>query len=188
MGLLYGLGVDDLIVVDAHNENSLKMIEEQFSMNALNVSAIPLLAEELQRRGFEGAYSLSPDKGALHLAEAAAEVLGGSHSYFEKSRDRRTGEIEMKVEDLDISGRKVVVFDDIISSGRTTASAVEALMAQGAFKVAAACSHALLIGDAMERINNAGADLIIATDTVQKGVCDVTVSVAPLIGKALRAL
>jgi ribose-phosphate pyrophosphokinase len=188
VGLLESLGVGDMIVVDAHSEESLRMIEVRHDVNVVNLSAIPLLAEELLRRGFEGAYSLSPDKGAINLAKAAAEVLGGDHGFFEKTRDRRTGEIEMKVRDLEIEGSRVVVFDDIISSGGTMAKAVEGLKAQGAEMVAAACTHALFMEGAKERIERAGADLIVASDTVQKGVCDVTVTVAPLIAESIREL
>jgi ribose-phosphate pyrophosphokinase len=188
VGLLESLGVGDMIVVDAHSEESLRMIEVRHDVNVVNLSAIPLLAEELLRRGFGGAYSLSPDEGAIHLAKAGSVVLGGDSGFFEKRRDRRTGEIEMRVRDLDIGGGRAVVFDDIISSGGTMARAVEGLKAQGAEKVAAACTHALFMEGAKERIEKAGADLIIASDTVHKGICDVTVTVAPLIAESLREL
>lgn len=186
--LLESLGADDLIVMDAHNEESLKEINLVHDLRVHNVSAIHLLAEELKKRGFDGAYSLSPDKGAIHLANAAAEVLGGGSGFFEKLRDRRTGEIEMKVKDLDIAGGKAVVFDDIISSGGTMALAVKGLKSMGAGTVAAACTHALFMEGAKERIEKAGADLIIVTDTVWDREDSVTVSVASLIAGALKSL
>lgn len=188
VGLFESLGVGDLIVVDAHSEESLRTIEERHEVKVTNLSAIPTLAGELLQRGFGGAYSLSPDKGAIRLAKAGAGVLGGDSGFFEKTRDRRTGEIEMRVRDLDIGGGRAVVFDDIISSGGTMARAVEGLKAQGAEKVAAACTHALFMEGAKERIEKAGADLIIASDTVNGGICDVTVTVAPLIAESLREL
>lgn len=188
VGLLESLGVADLIVVDAHSEESLRKIEERHEVKVINLSSIPLLPEELLRRGFGGAFSLSPDKGAVHLAEAAATVLGGDSGFFEKTRDRRTGEIEMEVRDLDIEGGRAVVFDDIISSGGTMARAVEGLKSQGAERVAAACVHGLFMEGAIERIQKAGADFIVASDTVQEGVCDVTVTVAPLIAESLRGI
>lgn len=188
VGLMEGLGMDDMIVVDAHNEKSLRMIEGRHDVNIVNLSAIPLLAEELLGRGFEGAYSLSPDEGAIHLAKAGAKVLGGEYGFFEKMRDRRTGEIEMKVRDLEIGGKRAVVFDDIVSSGGTMAMAVEGLKAQGAEMVAAACTHALFMEGAKGRIERAGADLIVSSDTVQKRVCGITVTVAPLIAKSIKEL
>jgi len=186
LGLMEAAGVDDLVVVDAHNASSLRKMEADHRVKVHNLSAIPLLAEYVKERGYGGAYSLSPDAGAIHLAEAAGRVLGGRHGYFEKSRDRKTGEIMMKVKDLDVDGVNAVVFDDIISSGGTTARAVEGLKRQGAAKVAAACVHALFMPGAEERINAAGADLIVSADTVKSSRARVTV--AGLIAGHLKKL
>ncbi len=186
LGLMEAAGVDDLVVVDAHNASSLRKMEADHRVKVHNLSAIPLLAEYVKERGYGGAYSLSPDAGAIHLAEAAGRVLGGRHGYFEKSRDRKTGEIMMKVKDLDVDGVNAVVFDDIISSGGTTARAVEGLKRQGAANVAAACVHALFMPGAEERINAAGADLIVSADTVKSSHARVTV--AGLIAGHLKKL
>lgn len=188
VGLLEASGVDDLVVVDSHNESSLRRIKAGHDVEVHNLSAIPLLAENLRRNSFEGAYSLSPDKGAIHLAEAAAKILGGEAGFFEKIRDRTTGEIEMKVVDLDIEGQKAVVFDDIISSGGTMARAVEGLRRHGASRVAAACTHALFMEGAEERIASAGAEPIAITDSVNSDIEAVMVSIAPLIAGKLREL
>ena len=184
--LMENVGITDLIVVDAHNSASLHMIEEKHSVKIHNVSAIPLLAEYLKRHGYDGALSLSPDKGAIHHAEAAAFVLGGPTSLFEKTRDRKTGEIIMAAKDLDVKGKCAVVFDDIISSGGTMAMAVAVLKDQGAERVAAACSHALFMGGAEEKIRKAGADLILAADTVETQYSQVTI--AGVIAAKLRQL
>jgi len=184
--LLEDAGADHLVVIDAHNADSLKRIQQKGRISIKNLSAIPVLAEHLRQQGYDGAYSLGPDKGAIHLAEMGGRVLGGGHGYFEKRRDRRTGEIEMFVEDLDISGRDAVVFDDIVSSGGTMARAVAELKAQGARHVAAACTHALFMDGAEDRIRNAGADVIVATDTVQTKFSHV--SVAGLIADQLREM
>ncbi|HUS77873.1 MAG TPA: ribose-phosphate diphosphokinase [Patescibacteria group bacterium] len=188
MKILDELGADDLVVVDAHSEPSTRAIEARHGVRVHNVSAMPLLAGYLKKNGFDGAYSLSPDKGAIGLAEAAGGVLGGGSGYFEKERDRRTGEIRMKVKDLDIAGKDAVVFDDIVSSGGTTSRAVAGLRAQGAEKVAAACTHALFMEGAEGKIVDAGADLILISDTVQYGGKVSKVSVAPLIAKTLTAM
>ncbi len=174
--LLENAGGDELIVVDAHNEESLERLQKKTRLGMVNLSAMPLIAGHMRSLGFDGAYSLSPDEGAKHLADAAAEVLGGGSGFFEKTRHRATGEIEMVVRDLEIGGKDAVVFDDIISSGGTTAAAVRGLKKLGAHKVAAACTHGLFMGDAEERIREAGADLILSTDTVQTPLSRVTVA------------
>lgn len=186
LGLMEAAGVDDLIVIDAHSASSLGEMMAGHRVKVHNLSAIPLLAEYVKKHGYDGAYSLSPDVGAIRLAEAAGRVLGGKHGYFEKSRDRRTGEIEMKVKDLDVDGVNAVVFDDIISSGGTTARAVEGLKRQGAARVAAACVHALFMPGAEEKIKAAGSDLIVSTDTVESKHGRVTV--AGLIADYVRNL
>ncbi|RLI09612.1 ribose-phosphate pyrophosphokinase [Candidatus Bathyarchaeota archaeon] len=182
--LLEDAGADVLIVIDAHNADSLRRVQRRHGIRVENLSAIPLLAEHLRERSYGGAYSLAPDEGAVHLAEMGGKVLGGTSDFFVKRRDRRTGEIEMVVKDLDIRGRDAVVFDDIISSGGTMARAVEGLKRQGAERVAAACTHGLFMGDAEKRIREAGADLIVATDTVESKFS--AVSVARIIAERLK--
>ncbi len=184
--LLEATGVSDLVVVNIHNEASVRAIEARHRVRVHNLSAVPLLAGYLKKEGFDGAYSLSPDKGAIYIAEAASLVLGGGYNFFEKSRDRKTGEIKMTVKDLDIAGRRAVVFDDMISSGGTMAKAVEALKTQGAERVAAACTHVLYMPGAEEKIRGAGANPILSTDTIETPFSRVTV--AGLITGKLREL
>jgi ribose-phosphate pyrophosphokinase len=185
-GMLDCAGVTDLVTVNIHNEASTRGVEEKHNLRFHNISAVPLLAEYLKKEGFDGAYSLSPDKGAIYIAEAASKVLGGGYNYFEKTRDRKTGEITMAVKDLNIQGRKAVVFDDMISSGGTMAKAVEALTQQGAERVASACTHVLYMPGAEEKIRKAGADPIIATNTIETPFSRVTV--AGIIADKLRQL
>ena len=185
-GMLECAGVTDLITVNIHNEASTRGVEERHKVEFHNISAVPLLAEYLKKEGFGGAYSLSPDKGAIYIAEAASKVLGGGYNYFEKTRDRKTGEITMAVKNLNIGGRKAVVFDDMISSGGTMAKAVEALTAQGAERVATACTHVLYMPGAEEKIRKAGADPIIATNTIETPFS--RVSVAGIVADKLREI
>ena len=186
--MMSDLGVDDLIVADTHSKASLDRVNAEYRIRVHNISGIPLLAEYLKENGFDGAYSLSPDKGAIYLAQAADVVLGGGYGFFEKVRDLRTGEIEMNVKNLEVSGRKTVVFDDIISSGGTMARAIEGLKSQGAEKVAAACTHALFMGEAGDRIREAGADILVFTDSVETSTEGVSITIAPLVVRELNKL
>jgi ribose-phosphate pyrophosphokinase len=186
MSLLECAGVKDLIVVDIHSEASLAKLQPSHRLKVYTVSAIPAIAEYLKDHGFDGAYSLSPDEGRKDIVESASSILGGGFAFFEKIRDLHTGETTMKVKEVDVRGEKAVVFDDIISSGGTMARAVKALKEQGAAMVAAACTHALFMPGAEERLREAGADLVIATDTVDTPYS--VVSVASLIADQLRSL
>jgi len=101
-------------------------------------------------------------------------------------RDRYTGKTTMKVKNLDLEGKDVVIFDDIISSGGTMARAIMGLKEQGAGKVAAVCTHALPVPGANEKIKNAGADKIVATDSIESNY--ETISVAKLVADFLETL
>jgi len=89
----------------------------------------------------------------------------------------------VKEKSLNVKGRDVVVFDDIISTGGTIARAIKMLKSQGARRVYAACVHPLLIAEAKTKIMKSGAEEIVGTDSIPSSVR--TVSLAPLIAEAL---
>lgn len=177
--LIEACGVDKFITVNIHAKNTLN----KFHVPTMNLSAITLLAKHFKGRGLDEAFSLSPDKGAVGLAEEADTVLGGGCGWLKKERDRYTGEIQVEEKSLNVKGRDVVVFDDIISTGGTIARAIKMLKSQGARRVFAACVHPLLIGEAKTKIIDSGAEEIVGTDSIPSSVR--TVSLAPLIVEAL---
>jgi len=177
--MLHAAGVGRLITVNIHQANVL----DRFPFPAKTVSAIPLLAEHFKKMGFEKAFALAPDKGAMHIAEEAKAVLGGECGYLEKHRDRYSGQISMETKKLDVKGKTAIVFDDIISTGGTIVAAAQILKEFGAEKVYAACVHPLLVGDAEKRILEAGVSEIVGTDSVPGPASKV--SVAPLIAREL---
>ena len=177
--LLKASGVDELLTVNVHEEKVL----EKFEIPAKNVSAIGLLADYFRSRGLEDAFALAPDEGAAGLADEASKILGGDCGWLHKERDRYTGEVKTEERILDVSGKDVIIFDDIISTGGTIANAVKILKKQGARRVYAACVHPLMIGNAKERILQSGAEEIVGTDSVPSNVT--VVSLAPLLAEAL---
>jgi len=180
--LLEKTGVDQLLTVNVHQQSVL----DEFPFPAKSVSAIPLLAQYFQSRGLEGAFALAPDEGAKEYATEAARILNGGYGWRHKERDRYSGAISFRDEKYDVEGKDAVIFDDIISTGGTTADAVKALKTHGAKRVFCACVHPLLIGDAEKKIMSNGAEEIVGTDCVPSSVSKV--SVAPLIAKALLRL
>lgn len=186
LDLLEAVGVNDTILIDIHSEKSLKELRKHHKMRIFNLSAIFVLAGYLKKNGYDGAYSLSPDQGRKDLVEKVSKFMGGGFAFFEKVRDNHTGKTTMIVKDLDLEGRDVVIFDDIISSGGTMSRAILGLKKQGAGKVAAVCTHALPVPGANEKLKNAGVDRIIATDTVES--IYETVSIAELVADFLKTL
>lgn len=178
--MLRAAGVDSLVTVNVHQEKVL----ERFPFPALNLSAIPLLAEHFKKQGFTGTFALAPDRGAIYIAEQANTILGGGYGYLEKHRDRYTGQVSVERGAFDVAGKNVIIFDDIISTGSTIVAAAKILKELGAKDVYAACVHPLLVGDAEKRIMEAGVREIVGTDSISSPVSKV--SLAPLISETLK--
>ncbi|AEM38574.1 ribose-phosphate pyrophosphokinase [Pyrolobus fumarii 1A] len=157
---LRAAGADALITIDIHKPESLTY----FNGPTVNVDPTPLFAEAI--RGEKDVVVVAPDRGALHRAESLAMKLNVPYDYLEKFRDRVTGEITMKPKELRVEGKTVILVDDIISTGGTIAKAAEILRSQGARRIIVAVSHALLVGNALEKLVKAGVDRLLALDTV----------------------
>ncbi len=110
---------------------------------------------------------VTPDFGS----EEQAKAVGGT-----SLKKKRITSYEVEIEgNADVSGKNVLVLDDIITTGGTVMKAIGLLRRGGAKKIAVACTHAACVGDALERIRKT-ADLVIATDTIPSGVSQVSVA------------
>lgn len=179
---LEGLGVDALVTVDVHKPESL---HEWLRIPHANVLPIRELAAYLGSR-VEDPVVVAPDRGALHRAEAMARALNAEYDYLEKARDRVTGEVTVKPKEVDVAGRDVVIVDDIISTGGTIALAAKSLSGAGPRRVYVACTHALLVAGALDKIYWWGVEEVVATDTVASPVSKV--SVAGPLSESVKAL
>ena len=179
--LLKCVGVERLLTVDIHSVHGLGYMPFQ----AYSVSAIPLLAERFKGMELNDPLVVSPDLGGRNRAEAFAKLIKSESVYLRKFRDRETGEIRMERPEVDLKGRDAILVDDIVSTGGSLIKAAELLKEAGADRVYSACTHALLVGDALERIKEA-LDGLVATNTVPSPVSEVDVS--PVLAGHLKTL
>lgn len=178
--LLFSLGASKLITVNVHNPE----VFEGSGLDLHDVSGIPLLADYFKEMGLEGAFALSLGKKPVDLEHArdAATILEGGYERLETFRDPTTGEVILRKADLDVEGQRVVIFDDVITSGRTHTEAARFLRRKGADEVHLACVHSLLTDERLNAVLEE-VDSFVCTDTVPNRFS--RVSVAPLIAEAL---
>jgi ribose-phosphate pyrophosphokinase len=159
-------------------------IISHFQCDAKNLDATRLLAERIETMSLKDTVVISPDKGAMAMAKTAASYLGADSDYLQKTRLSGT-EVSMAPKEVKVCGRDVVIFDDMIATGGTMATAITLLREQGANRVYLATVHPVLTGSALLKLYRSGVEEILATDTLDKGVS--TVSVAPLIAETLKS-
>ena len=171
-------GTDRVLTVNPHED----AICDFFDVPAEPVDAAGVLAEPLPADLADPLF-LSPDAGAIDIAETVSEAYGrGAIDFFEKTRHSST-EVEIEPRDAVVEGRDVVLTDDIIATGSTMSESVGVLQKLGAARVFVTCVHPMLARNAVLKLSAAGVDSIFGTDTLERAVSEV--SVAPAIADAL---
>ncbi|MGQ4880484.1 ribose-phosphate diphosphokinase [Billgrantia sp. LNSP4103-1] len=172
---------DAVITVDPHLHR-IDCLEQAVPLpQAIALSAASQLAAAIVERRRD-ALLLGPDEESLQWVERAAGVAGLEYGVCTKARhgDR---DVDIALPDLAIAGRRVVLMDDIASSGRTLARAAERVLAAGAKAVDVAVMHALFAGDALSVVRQAGVKEVWSTDTIAHE--SNAVFLAPMLAEAL---
>jgi ribose-phosphate pyrophosphokinase len=171
-------GTDRVVLVDPHEP----AVADFYDVSTTVVSAAPLLADPLG--DLTEPLFLAPDEGATELAERTRDAYGrGETDFFHKERDYDTGDVEIEPSDASVTGRDVVIVDDIVATGSTMSEAVAALCDRDPNRIVTACVHPMLTGSARTKLAAAGVDRVIGTDTIERAVS--TVSVAPVVADVL---
>ncbi|MBE0488032.1 MAG: ribose-phosphate diphosphokinase [Halomonas sp.] len=175
---------DAVITVDPHLHRIERLDQAIPIEHAIALSGAPRLAELIAEKR-PGALLLGPDEEALQWVAQAAEATGFEHATCRKVRhgDR---DVTISLPDIELAGRRVVLMDDVASSGHTVARAAEALLAAGAASVDVALTHALFAGDALAVIRDAGVGEIWSTDCIAHDSNAITM--APVLAEALNTL
>jgi ribose-phosphate pyrophosphokinase len=162
--ILDKLGINKLIAVDLH---SVK-IEEAFNTLVSNLSALSIFAKIIRESGWnkDSAILVSPDMGGIRRIKILSEMLNNMpFAVIEKNRDLATGiisaeKIEGKV------GKKAIIVDDMISSGKTIAIAAELLRKNGAEEVCVFATHPVFSSQAPKILQESEIKKVYVTDTV----------------------
>jgi ribose-phosphate pyrophosphokinase len=184
---LAAAGADRLVVVDPHTV----ALEAMCSMSVEMLTVVPTLATALGGIGPEATVVVAPDLGAVKLAERYAARRG--RCPVAVVRKTRTSGATVEAHDLvgDVSGRRVVIVDDMISTGATIEAAIAVVLAHGADEdLTVAATHGLLVGGAVSRMSAAGAGRVLVTDTlpVTEAAPISVCSIAPLLADAIGRL
>ncbi|MFN2309811.1 MAG: ribose-phosphate diphosphokinase [Gammaproteobacteria bacterium] len=183
VGRWLGEHFEAVITVDAHLHRVHTLAEAVPAARALNLDAAPLLGEYAARQ-FNDPLLLGPDAESAPWIEAAARAGGLQGAVARKQRlDDRS--VVVRLPDLEITGRCVVLLDDIASTGHTLARAAEALYARGAGEVHALVTHALFAGDAAAQLQAAGIRSLHSTDSIAHP--SNTLALAGLLAQACNA-
>jgi ribose-phosphate pyrophosphokinase len=172
--LLEAAGASNLITVDLHSSFALS----HFTIYTQNISSIPILAAyAAQNLNTNSPVVVSPDMGGLERAKEFARILDTDMIALRKFRDRNTGRLSIEERlDMNLEGRDVILVDDMITSGGSIAKACQVLKKHECGNVYAICAHALLVGNAINRIKAAGVEDIIATNSIPNASAKVDLS------------
>jgi ribose-phosphate pyrophosphokinase len=191
--LITAAGAHRVLTMDLH----AGQIQGFFNIPVDHLFAAPVLLQYFQERLGQGTWKdlvvVSPDAGGVERARAFAKRLGTSLAIMDK---RRTGPNEAKIMHVigDVKGRDVILLDDMIDTAGSITQAVQALRQEGARRIVAGCTHAVLSGQAIERLERSEIEEVVVTNTIplrEDLACakKVTVlSVAPLLGEAIRRI
>jgi ribose-phosphate pyrophosphokinase len=187
--LITAAGADRVLTLDLH----ASQIQGFFNIPVDHLFAAPVIVKHLKARNLPDLTIVSPDAGGVERARAYAKRLGASLAIIDK---RRIAKNQTEVMNIigEVDGRNVFVVDDIIDTGGTLIHSVEALMSKGAKSISASCTHAVLSGPAVERINNSALQQVIATNSMptadKEQECPKlkTLSIAELLAEAVKRI
>jgi len=187
--LIETAGANRVLTMDLHSPQ----IQGFFSIPVDNLMATPVLANHFKTLKLEDLTVVSPDAGGVGRARAFAQRLDAKLAIIDK---RRPAPNVAKVLHVigEVAGQNVVIYDDMVDTAGTLTLSVEALAKEGAKRIFSACTHPILSGPALERIERSKLEHVFATNTIplsEKAAATgrfTVLSVAELFGEAIRRI
>jgi ribose-phosphate pyrophosphokinase len=159
--MLQAAGVQRVLTVDLHADQ----IQGFFDIPVDNIYAAPVLLDDLEKQKYENLMVVSPDVGGVVRARAFAKRLECDLAIIDKRRPKANVSEVMNIIG-EVEGRTCVIMDDIVDTAGTLCKAAQALKENGAKRVLAYCTHAVLSGPAISRLNESDLDELVVTDTI----------------------
>src|SRR4051794_8066959 len=182
-------GANRVLSVDLH----AGQIQGFFDIPTDNLWAAPVVAEDIKTHfGGRPITVVSPDVGGVVRARALAKRLDNAPLAIVDKRRERPGESEVMNIIGDVQGRFCILIDDIVDSAGTLCNAAGALVEAGAREVVAYCSHGVLSGAAVARVENSVMRELVITDSIQPSDAASAkvrlLTIAPLLGEAIKRI
>lgn len=183
--LFVGAGVDRIVTMDLH----VSQIQGFFDIPLDHLYGAYVFTEYYKQKAIPDLIVTSPDVGGLRMARAYAKRLHADLAVVDKRRPK-ANEVEVMNIIGDVKDKNILFVDDMIDTGGTLAAAAAAIREHGALDIYAACSHALLSGDSVNKIKESPIKELAVTDSVSipegKRFPELKVlSVASLFGQAI---
>jgi ribose-phosphate pyrophosphokinase len=184
-------GANRVLSVDLH----AGQIQGFFDIPTDNLYGAPVMSADIQARfGGRNLMVVSPDVGGVVRARALAKRLDNAPLAIVDKRREKAGESEVMNIIGDVEGRFCILIDDIVDSAGTLCNAAGALKAAGAEDVVAYCTHGVLSGGAVARVEGSQLKELVITDSIQPtpevSASDRirTLTIAPLLGEAIKRI
>jgi ribose-phosphate pyrophosphokinase len=182
-------GADRVLTVDLHADQ----IQGFFNCPVDQLTAVPILADYFNSMGLSNGevVVVSPDVGGVARARHFAELLGAPLAIIAKRRPEPNKAEAMEIIG-DVEGKTVIMVDDIVDTAGSLLKGAEALLERGAKKIFACCTHPVLSGEAVQRIENGPIEELVVTDTIPLGEKNShkikVLSIAPLLAEAIARI
>jgi len=185
--LISTAGTDRILTMDLH----AGQIQGFFNIPVDHLFAAPVLIDYIRKKNYEDLVVVAPDAGGVERARAFARRIESPMAIIDKRREEKNVAHIMHVIG-DVADRRCVIVDDIVDTAGTLAESASALVRQGALSVSACCTHPVLSGQAIERIERSPLEEVIVTDTIpldsKRSNKIKVLSVANLLGEAIRRI
>jgi len=188
--IITAAGVDRVLTIDLH----AGQIQGFFDIPVDHLYAGPIMAEAIKANHFTSECAVvSPDAGGVERARAFAKRLGSSLAIIDKRR-AKPNEAEVMNVIGDVKGKDAILLDDLVDTAGTLVKGAQALENAGARSIYACCTHPVLSGEAVNKLNESAIKKVYITDTIPTDEKFVKCpklqveSVAPLLGEAISRI